>query len=52
MKKSKELLIQAFLEAEALDNAKLPNEDEIQWEFSEKFEKSMKKLIGKGKKQL
>lgn len=52
MKNSKELFVQALLEAETLDNAKLPNEDEIQWEFSEKFEKSMKKLIGKGKKKL
>lgn len=52
MENSKELFVQAFLEAEAHDNAKIPNEDKIQWEFSEKFEKSMEKLIGKGKKKL
>lgn len=35
------------MEAERLDNANLPREDEIQWEFSEKFLKSMDKLIRK-----
>lgn len=41
------MFIRAFLEAEALDNAKLKSEDEIEWEFSEKFEISMNKLIKK-----
>lgn len=41
------MFIRAFLEAEALDNAKLKSEDEIEWEFSEKFENSMNKLIKK-----
>ena len=41
------MFIKAFLEAEALDNAKLKSEDEIEWEFSEKFENSMNKLIKK-----
>lgn len=35
------------MEAERLDNADLPSENEIQWDFSEKFEKSMDKLIRK-----
>lgn len=41
------MFIRAFLEAEALDNAKLKSEDEIEWAFSEKFENSMNKLIKK-----
>lgn len=41
------MFIKAFLEAEALDNAKLKSEDEIEWDFSTKFEKSMEKLIKK-----
>lgn len=47
MENAKELFIKAFMEAEKLDNADLPSEDEIQWGFSEKFEKSMDKLIRK-----
>ncbi len=47
MENSKSMFIKAFLEAEALDNAKLKSEDEIEWEFSEKFENSMNKLIKK-----
>lgn len=47
MKNSKELFIKAFLEAERIDNSKLKSEDEIEWDFSEKFEKSMNKLIKK-----
>lgn len=47
MENSKSMFIRAFLEAEALDNAKLKSEDEIEWDFSTKFEKSMEKLIKK-----
>lgn len=47
MENSKELFIKAFLEAEKIDNSKLKSEDEIEWDFSEKFEKSMNKLIRK-----
>lgn len=47
MENSKELFIKAFLEAERIDNSKLKSEDEIEWDFSEKFEKSMNKLIRK-----
>lgn len=47
MENAKERFIQAFMEAERLDNADLPSENEIQWDFSEKFEKSMDKLIRK-----
>lgn len=47
MENSKSMFIRAFLKAEALDNAKLKSEDEIEWEFSEKFENSMNKLIKK-----
>lgn len=47
MENSKELFIKAFLEAERIDNSNLKNEDEIEWNFSEKFEKSMNKLIKK-----
>lgn len=47
MENAKELFAKAFMEAERLDNADLPSEDEIQWDFSEKFEKSMQKLIRK-----
>lgn len=47
MENSKELFIKAFLEAERIDNLKLKSEDEIEWDFSEKFEKSMNKLIRK-----
>ncbi|MCM1286394.1 MAG: DUF4367 domain-containing protein [Acetobacter sp.] len=47
MENSKEQFIKAFLEAERIDNSKLKSEDEIEWDFSEKFEKSMNKLIKK-----
>lgn len=47
MENAKELFVKAFMEAERLDNANLPREDEIQWDFSEKFLKSMDKLIRK-----
>ncbi len=47
MENSKELFIKAFMEAERIDNASLKSEDEIEWDFSEKFEKSMNKLIRK-----
>lgn len=47
MENSKELFIKAFLEAERIDNSKLKSEDEIEWDFSEKFEESMNKLIKK-----
>ncbi len=47
MENGKELFIKAFMEAERIDNSKLKSEDEIEWEFSEKFEKSMNKLIKK-----
>lgn len=35
------------MEAEKADNAFLKSEDEIQWDFSEKFEKSMTQIIKK-----
>lgn len=47
MENAKERFVQAFMEAERLDYAKLPSEDEIKWDFSEKFKKSMNKLIRK-----
>lgn len=47
MENTKELFVKAFMEAERLDNADIPSEDEIQWEFSEKFLQSMDKLIRK-----
>lgn len=47
MENCKELFVKAFMEAERLDNQKMPNEEEIKWEFSEKFERSMNKLIKK-----
>lgn len=47
MENAKELFVKAFMEAERLDNADLPREDNIQWDFSKKFEKSMDKLIRK-----
>lgn len=43
----KELFIKAFLEAERIDYSNLKREEEIEWDFSEKFEKSMNKLIKK-----
>ena len=47
MESSKELFIKAFMEAERLDNQKIPSEKEIKWGFSEKFEHAMSKLIKK-----
>lgn len=47
MENAKELFAKAFMDAERLDYAKLPSEDEIKWDFSEKFKKSMNKLIRK-----
>ena len=47
MENSKELFVKAFMEAERLDNINLPNEEEIDLNFSEKFERSMNKLIKK-----
>lgn len=43
----KELFIKAFLEAERIEHSNLKREEEIEWDFSEKFEKSMNKLIKK-----
>ena len=45
MENPKELFVKAFMEAERLDNSGLPSEDEIEWDFSKEFEKSMEKLI-------
>ena len=39
--------MQALIEAESKEISKLKGEDEIEWEFSEKFENSMNKLIRK-----
>ena len=47
MENSKELFIKAFMEAERIDNSYLKSEEEIEWDFSEKFESSMNKLIKK-----
>lgn len=47
MESNRELFIKAFMKAEALDNLKLKSEDEIEWNFSEKFIKSMDMLIRK-----
>ncbi len=43
----KKLFIQALIEAKDNELSKLKSEDEIEWEFSEKFENSMNKLIKK-----
>lgn len=43
----KKLFVQALIEAENKEISKLKGEDEIEWEFSEKFENSMNKLIRK-----
>ena len=43
----KKLFVQALIEAENKAISKLKGEDEIGWEFSEKFENSMNKLIRK-----
>ena len=34
---AKKLFMKAFMEAERLDNADLPREDEIEWDFSKKL---------------
>lgn len=47
MENRKELFIKAFLEAENVSISNLKSENEIEWEFSEKFESSMNKLIKK-----
>lgn len=47
MENAKELFIKAFIEAERLDNESVPSENEIEWTFSENFEKSMDNLIKK-----
>lgn len=47
MEKERELFVKAFLDAEALDNSKLIKEEDIEWDFSEQFEKLMSKLIQK-----
>ena len=41
----KKLFVQALIEAENEEISKLKGENEIEWEFSEKFENSMNKLI-------
>ena len=43
----KKLFVQALIEAENKEISKLKGENEIEWEFSEKFENSMNKLIRK-----
>ena len=43
----KKLFVQAMIEDENKEITKLKGEDEIEWEFSEKFENSMNKLIRK-----
>lgn len=43
----KKLFVQALIEGENKEISKLKGEDEIEWEFSEKFENSMNKLIRK-----
>lgn len=43
----KKLFVQALIEAENKEISKLKGKDEIEWEFSEKFENSMNKLIRK-----
>lgn len=47
MENSRKLFIKAFLEAENANISNLKSENEIEWEFSEKFENSMNKLIKK-----
>lgn len=44
---NKELFINAFLEAEQITNKDYLNKDDFNFEFSEKFDKKMKKLIAK-----
>lgn len=47
MENAKELFIKALIEVDSKELSKLKSEDEIEWEFSEKFENSMNKLIKK-----
>lgn len=47
MENAKELFIKALIEVDGKELSKLKSEDEIEWEFSEKFENSMNKLIKK-----
>ena len=47
MENTKELFAKALIEAERTDNAAVPGEEEINWEFSEKFCRSMDMLIKK-----
>lgn len=44
---NKELFINAFLDAEQITNKDYLNKDDFNFEFSEKFDKKMKKLIAK-----
>lgn len=39
------LFTKAFLETETLDNSTIKSEEEIEWTFSDKFEKSVEKLL-------
>ena len=39
------LFCKAFLEAEKKDNSQLKKEEDIDWEFSDKFKKSMSKIL-------
>lgn len=50
MKNSKEWFAKAFMEVERLDCLTLKSENEIKWDFSEKFERSMEKLIKKNRR--
>lgn len=50
MKYRNELLANAFMQAEKLDNQKMKREDEIIWDFSPKFEYSMNKLLRKNER--
>jgi len=47
LENAKELFIKALIEVDSKELSKLKSEDEIEWEFSEKFENSMNKLIKK-----
>lgn len=50
MSDSSELLINAFMQAEKIDNQKMKREDEIIWNFSPRFEYSMNKLLRKNER--
>ena len=47
---NKELFIQAFLEADAIEMQPYQNKDHFHYEFSEAFEKKMNKIIAKDKR--